>query len=139
MRLSAHIKQSYSLLDFNLHTQLPYLMLQAKLRYGYCHLSFSAHPHKSIHPRSIFHERAIRLFWFEGTMVITLLYGIFQLNRFVWFHHRVFAQLLQSLFLSHPTSKLPTVQHHYSTLANWTMTSSKSLIDVGYINLAAMK
>lgn len=64
---SAHIKQSYSLLDFSLHTQLLYLMLQAKLRYRYFHLSFSAHPHKSIHPRSIFHERAIRLFWFEGT------------------------------------------------------------------------
>ena len=42
-------------------------MLQAKLRYRYFHLSFSAHPLKSIHPRSIFHERAIRLFWFEGT------------------------------------------------------------------------
>nr|DAE60032.1 MAG TPA: hypothetical protein [Caudoviricetes sp.] len=65
MQPLAHIKQSYSLLDFNLHTQFPYLMLQAKLRYGYYHLCFSAHPHKSIHPRFVFHERAIRLFWFE--------------------------------------------------------------------------
>lgn len=27
----------------------------------------------------------------------------------------------------------------YSTLANWTMTSSKSFIDVGYINLAVRR
>ena len=67
-------KQSYSLLDFNLHTQLLYLMLQAKLRYRYFHLSFSAHPHKSIHPRSIFHERAIRLFFdLKGLGFVTLL------------------------------------------------------------------
>ena len=71
MRPSTHIKQSYSLLDFNLHTQLLYLMLQAKLRYRYFHLSFSAHPHKSIHPRSIFHGRAIRLFWFERNRQFT--------------------------------------------------------------------
>ena len=66
-------------------------------------------------------------------MVITLLYGLLQSNRFVWFNHLVSAKLLQSLFLSHPTSKLQTAQYYYSTLANWTMASSFPMLGTLFV------
>ena len=66
-------------------------------------------------------------------MVITLLYGLLQSNRFVWFHHQVFSLVASILVLSHPASKLPTAQYHYSTLANWTMASSFPMLGTLFI------